>query len=340
MALVEFRKEGIYVPMADVYIDPWQRVSRALITHGHSDHARWGHKQYLCTVASKPILRHRLGDVQIDTLNFGEEISINGIKFSFHPAGHIVGSAQIRIEYRGEVWVVSGDYKVEDDGISGTFAPIRCHTFITECTFGLPIYSWLPQHEVLDQINRWWAGNSAAKVTSLITAYSLGKSQRVLAGLDPSIGPIYTHGAVHNMNSVLTTAGLVLPASQHLNDGVSKGDVANAIVIAPGGATNSEWMRRFKDVSIANASGWMQLRGPRRRGAADRGFALSDHADWQGLNDAIRATGANRIYATHGYTDIFQKWLLEQGYDAHIVQTKFEGEQNETAGGSADIEEK
>jgi putative mRNA 3-end processing factor len=338
MAMVEFRKEGIYVPIADVFIDPWQRVSKALITHGHSDHARYGHKHYLCTAESKPILRHRLGDVRIETVSYGDEISINGVKFSFHPAGHIVGSAQIRIEYRGEVWVVSGDYKVEDDGISGTFQPIKCHTFITECTFGLPIYSWLPQQEVLGQVNNWWASNSAAKVTSLITAYSLGKSQRVLAGLDSSIGPIFTHGAVHNMNNVLAASGLVLPPSRHLNDQVSKVELEGAIVIAPGGATNSEWMRRFRSVSIANASGWMQLRGARRRGGAERGFVLSDHADWQGLNQAIRSTGASRIYATHGYTEIFQKWLSEEGYDAHIVKTKFEGEQSETASDTTDQE--
>lgn len=327
MQLIEFRKEGLYVPPADVYIDPWRRVKKALITHGHSDHSRWGHQQYVCARESKPIIRHRLGDVSISTVEFGEILRVNDVQFTFYPAGHIVGSAQILVEYKGERWVVSGDYKVEDDGISGTFEPVPCHTFITECTFGLPIYSWIPQSEVFDKINQWWANNRDMGVTSLLTGYSVGKAQRLLAGLDTSIGPIYTHGAVEQMTEVLRQSGVKLPPTTYLTADVSKEDLAGAMVIAPPGATGSAWMKRFKKVSIANASGWMQLRGARRRGGADRGFVLSDHADWEGLNEAIKATGATRIYATHGYTDIFRKWLASQGYDAHIVKTAYEGEQ-------------
>ncbi len=326
MALVEFRKEGLYVPQAKVYIDPWRRVKKALITHAHSDHARWGHQRYLCVHSSKPLLKHRLGDIAVDSIDYGEQVLVNGVSFSFHPAGHIVGSAQVRIEHQGEVWVVSGDYKTVDDGISGQFEPIKCHTFITECTFGLPIYTWLSQEEIFNQINRWWAQNREMGVTTLLTGYSLGKAQRILAGIDASIGPIYTHGAVEHMTEVIRQHGTQLPATQHLTDSVSKADLAGALVVAPPGATGSSWMRRFKKVSVGGASGWMQLRGARRRGGADRGFVLSDHADWEGLNSTIQATGAERIYVTHGYTNVFSKWLIEQGYDAHIVKTKFEGE--------------
>lgn len=326
MPLIEFRKEGFYVPLADVYIDPWRRVAKALITHGHSDHARWGHQQYLCVHQSKPILRHRLGDVAIDSVAFGEEVRINGVKFSFHPAGHIVGSAQIRVEYRGEVWVVSGDYKVENDGISGQFEPIKCHAFISECTFGLPIYSWVDQDQVFAQINQWWAQNHEAGVTTLLTGYSLGKAQRLLAGVDASIGPIYTHGAVEHMTEVLRQNGVDLPVTRHLNSEVKRTDLGGALVVAPPGATGSGWMKRFKKVSVGGASGWMQLRGARRRGGADRGFVLSDHADWEGLNTAIKETGAEQIFVTHGYTDVFCRWLQSQGYQAQVVKTQFEGE--------------
>lgn len=330
MSLVLFRKEGLYIPVADVYIDPWRRVKKALITHGHSDHSRWGHQYYLCTHDSKPILRHRLGDINVQSVAYGEEIIINGVKFTFLPAGHIVGSAQIKIEFRGEIWVVSGDYKTEDDGISGKFEPVKCHTFISECTFGLPIYSWIPQKAIFEQINHWWQTNKENRITTLLTGYTLGKAQRLLAGVDSSIGPIYTHGAIANMSAVVASCGVSLPKTQHLTAAVSKEDLSSALVLAPSGATSSNWMRRFKDVSIGNASGWMQLRGARRRGGADRGFVLSDHADWEGLNDAIRNTGAERIFVTHGYTEVFRKWLLNQGYDTHVVKTKFEGEQTES----------
>ncbi len=326
MALIEFRKEGLYVPTADVFIDPWRRVKKAFITHGHSDHSRWGHQAYLCTHASKPIIRHRLGNVNLSSVEYGEEVRVNGVTFSFHPAGHIVGSAQIRVEHQGEIWVVSGDYKVEDDGISGTFEPIQCHSFITECTFGLPIYSWIAQEEVFKQINQWWSENRANKITTILTGYSLGKAQRLLAGLDTSIGPIYTHGAVEQLTQVIRQTGIDLPETTYLDDQVKSTDLVGAIVVAPPGATGTPWMKRFKHVSIGGASGWMQLRGARRRGGADRGFVLSDHADWEGLNQTISATGAETIFATHGYTEVFKRWLLSQGYDAHVVKTAYEGE--------------
>jgi len=254
---------------------------------------------------------------------------VNGVKFSFHPAGHIVGSAQIRVEHKGEVWVVSGDYKVENDGISGAFEPVKCHAFITECTFGLPIYTWLPQQEVFQQINQWWSENKANNLTTILTGYSLGKAQRLLAGLDISIGPIYTHGAVEQLTEVIRQGGVSLPTTIHINDSVKTADLMGGIVVAPPGATGGNWMKRFKQVSIGSASGWMQLRGARRRGGADRGFVLSDHADWEGLNQTIADTGAERIFATHGYTDVFRRWLESQGYDAKVVKTQFEGERAE-----------
>ncbi|WP_419913782.1 ligase-associated DNA damage response exonuclease [Hoeflea sp.] len=326
MALLEFTDRGIYCRQADVYIDPWKPVGRALITHGHADHARFGHGSYLSTEAAAPVIRLRLGDIALQTVKFGETRTINGVAVSFHPAGHIPGSAQIRIEYKGEVWVVSGDYKVRPDNLSEPFEPIRCHTFISECTFGLPVFKWRAQEDVFADINAWWRENAGAGRTSVLGAYSLGKAQRLLAGIDAGIGPIYTHGAVENTNAVLRAQGLALPPTTQVTDAQNKNDYPGALVIAPPGALGSNWMRRFPKASTGFASGWMALRGVRRRRAVDRGFVLSDHCDWTELNEAIAATGAENIYVTHGYTEIFRRWLETRGYYARIVETEFRGD--------------
>jgi putative mRNA 3-end processing factor len=329
MALLEFNDRGIYCAQADVYIDPWKPVKRALITHGHSDHARWGHDYYLCTRSAKPVIRLRLGPIQVETMDYGETKTINGVKFSFHPAGHIVGSAQIRVEYQGEIWVASGDYKLENDGLSEPFEPIRCHTFITESTFGLPVYKWRPQAEIYADINAWWLQNRAEGKVSVLAGYALGKAQRLMSGLDPSIGTIFTHGAVENVNEVLRTQGIKLPAAKRLTQAAKKSDYPGSIIVAPPSAIGSPWVSRFSPASLGLASGWMTLRGARRRRNADRGFVLSDHADWDELNTAIEATGASKVIVTHGYTDVFSRWLQEKGLEAHGVKTAFEGELSE-----------
>ncbi len=327
MALLEFTDKGIYCAPADVYIDPWKPVERALITHGHAGHSRPGHKHYLCAETAKPVIRYRLGEVPIQTIRFGETIAHNGVSFSFHPAGHILGSAQIRVEYRGEIWVVSGDYKLENDGLSEPFEPVRCHTFITESTFGLPIYRWQEQSLVFEEINAWWRKNKAERKVSLLTAYALGKAQRLMRGLDDSIGPIFTHGAIENTNQVMRRQGVRLPKAKRVSGKFKKEDYIGGMVIAPPSALNAPWMRKFKPLSIGMASGWMALQGTRRQRAADCGFVLSDHADWDGLNQAVTATGAERIIVTHGYTNIFTRWLREErGLEAHEAQTEFKGE--------------
>jgi len=324
--MLQFESKGIYCPQADIYIDPWKPVKRALITHGHADHSKWGHQHYLCTHSAKPVIQYRLGNINIESVAYGETVTINGVKFSFHPAGHIVGSAQIRAEYKGEVWVVSGDYKIQNDGLSEEFESVRCHAFITESTFGLPIYKWKPQAEVMQEINAWWQWNKQLGKVSVIGSYALGKAQRLIQNLDTSIGKIYTHGAIENTNQVIRKQGVKLQTTTKVSAAGNKKEYIGNMIIATPSAMQSNWMRRFSPVSTALASGWMTLRGARRRRSADRGFVLSDHADWDGLNSAIQASGAERIFVTHGYTEVFSKWLNEQGYQAAIVKTEYSGE--------------
>jgi putative mRNA 3-end processing factor len=339
MALLEFTDRGIYCERAGVYLDPWKPVERAMITHGHSDHARWGHKHYLCSEPSKAILMHRLNLTEVQTLPYGQRVDVNGVLFSFHPAGHIPGSAQIRVEYKGEVWVFTGDYKREADGISEPFELVRCHSLITESTFGLPVYNWRPQQEIFNDINAWWRRNAAEGKASVITGYTLGKSQRILKNIDPSIGRIIVHGAVDVMNRVLEGHGLGLPPTHRITAEAKKEDYAGALVVCPPSAVGSPWIRRFLPYSLGIASGWMSLRGARRRRGADRGFALSDHVDWSSLNATVKETGAERVFVTHGYAEVFANWLKENGLEGHAVRTAYEGELSEIVEGSAETAE-
>lgn len=327
MPLLNFTDKGMYVPAADVYIDPWRAVNRALITHGHSDHARSGSSAYLTHQHSIPILKKRLGNLNYQGVEYGETIDINGVKFSFHPAGHVLGSSQIRIEHKGEVWVASGDYKLQNDGVCAPFEPVKCNTFITESTFGLPVYNWMPQQEVFNEINEWWAKNAEQGRCSIIYAYSLGKAQRILQHVNQQIGPVFVHGAVAGMNEAYADAGIALNPYTKVSADIDKSHYRKALIIAPSSADASPWMKKFEPYSTAFASGWMAVRGNRRRLAADRGFVLSDHADWAELNAAVKATEATQVLVTHGFTDTFARWLCENGYDARAVKTEYAGEQ-------------
>ena len=327
--LLQFNEKGIYCAAAKVYLDPWKPVDKALISHGHADHSRYGHKQYIMQHTNVPIIKHRLGDIEVAGKEFGESFTINNVKFSFHPAGHIIGSSQIRVEYKGEVWVFTGDYKTEDDGIAVPYEPVRCDTFITECTFGLPAFKWVPQAQVMSDINQWWADNQAEGRTSVLFGYSLGKAQRLIKHLDTNIGKIYTHGAVENMNEVVRTL-VDLPPTERITRETKKEELKGNIVVAPPSAHGSPWLRKMVPYVTASASGWMTFRGARRRRAIDKGFVLSDHCDWQGLLQSIKESGAHKIICTHGYTDIFSRFLREQGYDARTEQTQYEEDEDGT----------
>ena len=329
MALIDFTDKGLFCAQGNFYIDPWKPVDKAVITHAHSDHARFGSRSYLCQHLTLPLLQLRLGNNPYESKDWNEKVLINGVTVSFHPAGHIIGSAQVRVEYKGEVWVVSGDYKTEDDGVSGTFEPVRCNSFITESTFGLPIYKWKPQEEIFSSMKDWIALNSAESKTSVFIAYSLGKSQRILKPLAETGLPIYAHGAVYNVHQTLVNSGWALPLVKRVTPETSKEELKGSIVIAPSSAEGSPWMKRFSPYATGICSGWMQVRGNVRRKNADAGFALSDHADWEGLLSAVKATGAEKVYATHGFQSAFSRFLNENGIEAAEVKTAYGGEEEE-----------
>ena len=317
-------ERGLYCEAGDFYVDPWQPVEAAVITHGHSDHARPGSRGYVCEASGKPILLERLGaGSRIETLRYGESMSRNGVSVSLHPAGHILGSAQVRIEHRGEVCVVSGDYKLEPDKTCEPFEPVRCQLFVTESTFGLPIYHWRQASDVFAEIEAWWCENQAQARTSVLFCYALGKAQRLLSGLDAGIGPIFLHGTIERYLPAYRAAGSVFPATARVDVDSTKAAAGRGLVLAPVSANHSPWLRRFGELSTAFASGWMQIRGARRRRSMDRGFALSDHVDWDGLLKAIELTGAETIWATHGYAGALVRWLREHGKNAEAIETRY-----------------
>lgn len=328
--LLRLNDNGLYCEIGDFYVDPWRPVGRAVVTHAHADHARRGSHKYLAAEPGRHVLRARLGDeAVIKTLPYGESLNLNGVRVSFHPAGHILGSAQVRVEYQGEVWVVSGDYKTEPDVTCEPFELVPCHTFITEATFGLPIYRWPSQAEVFADIHQWWRGNQAAGKATVLYAYSLGKAQRLLAGLDSSIGPVYVHGAIAQVNERYRQSGIDLPPAAYVGDQPKNSDWSQALIIAPTSAQATPWLKRFGVISTGFASGWMRVRGQRRRRSIDRGFVLSDHVDWPSLMATVAATGAERVLVTHGYIAPMVRWLRDQGRQAYGLETRYEGEQEE-----------
>ena len=327
--VLELKPEGLYCAAGDFYIDPWRPVPRAVITHAHADHARPGMQHYLVSNAGMPLYRARLGHgASLQGINYGETIALGSAKVSLHPAGHVLGSAQVRVETSQGVWVASGDYKLGFDPTCSPFEPVRCDTFITESTFGLPVFRWQSTTEIWAKIINWWQGNADAGRASVLYCYSLGKAQRVLAGMTTDIGPIISHGAVAKLNDAYAEAGVALPATQMISDAPDKAGLRRALVLAPPGAAASSWLKRFEPYTDAFASGWMAVRGMRRRRGCDTGFVLSDHADWSDLLTAIKASGAQRVLVTHGYVDELVHHLRDIGFSADGLATEYGAEED------------
>lgn len=313
MPLIQFSDKGLYCPAGDFYIDPWQSVERAIITHAHSDHARWGSKHYLAHHLSKSMLYQRLGaGISLQTIGWNEPILMNGIEVSLHPAGHIIGSSMVRIAGHGQVWVVTGDYKLENDGLSTAWEPVSCSHLVTECTFGLPIYQWEPQEKVYEKMRQWVMENHRRQTSSVFYAYSLGKAQRLMQALHSLDIPLFVHGAIANANEALEQDGIVLPTTERITTTTEKNKIQSNIVIAPPSAAGSPWLKRLGRMAEASCSGWMQVRGHKRRNNMDAAFVLSDHADWPSLLQAVELSKAEYVYSTHGFTDTFSRYLREE----------------------------
>lgn len=313
MPVLTLSDHGLYCPAADLYIDPWRPVDKAIITHAHADHARPGHQHILASRESWPLLQHRLGSTTGQALRYGEGISVQGVRISLHPAGHILGSAQVRLEHKGEVWVVSGDYKRQSDPTCTAFEVVPAHTFISEVTFGLPVYRWPEPSTVFAQIRQWWDDCAERGQAAVLCCYALGKAQRILQGMLGAERPIYLHGAMQPLTQIYRESGVQMA---HADPVPVKGtDLSGALVLAPPSAVGTPWMRRFNRVSTGFVSGWMQLRGNRRRRGFDRGFVLSDHADWPALIQTIEEINPQRTLLTHGDGSALTRWMREQGRD-------------------------
>ncbi|MEY8849216.1 ligase-associated DNA damage response exonuclease [Psychroserpens sp. XS_ASV72] len=330
MKLVKFTKKGIYCIPGKFYLDPWYPVDYAVISHAHADHAKWGMKHYLCHDDSKEILKYRIGpQISIESLPYNKSKTINGVKVSFFPAGHIIGSAQIRLECKGYVVVFSGDYKVKNDHLTTPFEPVKCHEFISESTFGLPIYNWLPEETLQKQMHDWVLSNQSKNRTSVFIGYSLGKAQRLMKLME-GLSEIYVHSAIHNTNEALKTSGIKLPETSKWTVETDKKDIQNKIVIVPPALVGSNMIKRIPNAATAICSGWMQIRGNRRWQSVDAGFPVSDHADWSGLISAVKATEAEKVYVTHGSQATFAKYLNEIGIHAQEVKTEYGSNEDET----------
>jgi len=327
LKLVKFTKKGIYCIPGKFYLDPWYPVKYAVISHGHADHARWGNQHYLCQNDSKAILKHRLGkDISIESLGYNEPKNINGVQVSFFPAGHVIGSAQIKLEYKGFVVVFSGDYKTQPDFISTPFEPVKCHEFITESTFGLPIYKWKTEQELQQELQNWVLQNQQNNRTSVFLGYSLGKAQRILKLIE-HVDDVFVHSAIHNLNTAISNSGIDIPKSIVITSDFKKENVQRKIVILPPALLGSKLIKKIPNAATAICSGWMHIRGNRRWKGVDAGFAVSDHADWEGLLQAVKATEAEKVYVTHGSQAVFSKYLNEIGIEAHELKTEFGDEE-------------
>ncbi len=335
---------GLYCPAGDFYIDPWRPVHKAVITHAHSDHARSGSQNYLAAKPSESLLRLRLGaNLPLQTLQYGEQLRVGQALVSLHPAGHILGSAQVRIEVQGKIVVITGDYKLQADPTCEPWEPIPCHGLVTESTFGLPAFRWPKTEHVIDEIIQWWRANQSQKRTSVLLGYSVGKSQRLIAELLNRTGleiveNIAIHGALLGPNLAYRQAGILIPDLPSAASLPKEHDWSQSLVLAPPSCQGTPWLKRFKDPSVAMASGWMAIRGTRRRRGVERGFVLSDHIDWTDLLSAIAAYAPSHVWVTHGFSEITARYLNEQGVPnapnsqnivAEVLHTQFSGEESE-----------
>lgn len=309
---------GIYLPAADIWVDPSVPVPRALVTHGHADHARGGHGEVWATPETLQIMEVRYGPQTGRPVAYGESLKLGEIDVSFVPAGHVLGSAQIVLDHRGERVVVSGDYKRREDPTCARFEPVKCDVFVTEATFGLPVFRHPETHDEMDKLLATLRANPDRCV--LVGAYALGKAQRVIRelrvmGFDD---PIYIHGALQRLCDLYVENGVDLgdlrPAM-----GVAKAELMGRVVVAPPSALNDRWSRRLPDPISAMASGWMTVRQRARQKNIELPIILSDHADWDELTATIQELSPREVWVTHGREDALVHWCAMRQIKARAL---------------------
>lgn len=324
MELLSLTSKGLYCALGDFYIDPFEKVQTALITHGHGDHAHWGMGEYITVQENEFILKKRISDAKIKTYSYGEVFRMGEVDVSFHPAGHILGSSQVRIQYKDEIWVFTGDFKRDLDLTCKPFEVVPCDVFISEATFSLPVYRWPDFRHEMKQIYEWWMKNREEGFNSVLCCYALGKAQRIIAGLrELTDEPIWVHGTVDELNQSYAKTGLSWPNVNKVPL-ESKEKFQGAMILCPPSALGSSWSKRLSPKKVAFASGWMRLRGNRRRKGYERGFVISDHADWPSLIRTVKETGCRKVYFTHGNTDAIVKYLNDQGVAAYDLKLPYD----------------
>ena len=316
---IEPRPAGIYIPAADAWVDPSQPVPRALVTHGHADHARGGHGAVWATPETLAIMECRYGPQAGNPVGYGDSFAMGTVNVRFVPAGHVLGSAQIVLEHRGERVVVSGDYKRREDPTCAPFEPVPCDVFVTEATFGLPVFRHPETHDELDKLLASLRANPDRCV--LVGAYALGKAQRVIGelrvmGFDD---PIYLHGALQRLCDLYVDHGVALGELRPAT-GASKAELEGRIILAPPGALNDRWSRRLPDPITAMASGWMRVRQRARQRGVELPLILSDHADWDELTGTIREIAPREVWVTHGREDALVHWCRQRQIKARSLE--------------------
>jgi len=325
---------GVFCKRAGLHIDPTRPVDKAIITHGHSDHARAGHRHVLATAETLAIMKLRYGDSfagSAQTIRYGESVTLDGVKVSAHPAGHVLGSAQIAVQCEDMTIVASGDYKNVADPTCTSFELVPCDVFITEATFGLPVFRHGDPDAEIGKLLR--SIELFPERAHLVGAYSLGKAQRVIAlirkaGFDK---PIYLHGAMEKITRFYESCGISLGEPRSVS-GAAKTDLAGTVTLCPPSSLKEVWSRRFPDPVSSFASGWMRVRARARQAHAELPLVISDHADWDGLTATIAATGASEIWVTHGQEDALVHWSQQRGLKARPLDIVGYGdEEDETA---------
>ena len=317
--LILQKSQGLYCEPANVWIDPYKPVEKAIITHAHSDHFTNGCREYICSIETGLLLRKRFGNnINLKTFDYDKNFFINGINFSLHPSGHILGSSQIKINAGSEVWLITGDLKRQKDKTCRSYKKLKTDFLICESTFALPIFNWESTQKIIDNITKWVFQNEDS--TSILFCYSLGKAQRLLSELiTQNLKNIYVHKSINNMNIIYKKLGIELEEAKLFNNDIEINNIKNSLLLLPPSLNNRNFLKKFNRVQTGFASGWMSIRALKKRSGYDKGFTISDHADWKGLIKTIRESEAKRVFLNHGEGEYLANFLRDKE-DLNIQQ--------------------